>query len=99
MNLLIIMEDFMKIIFNEKEKNALTKKIYLYIFKEDNVPDEVLESAICESYCDDEHTYKTFEEIPMEYKIEAIEDCCTASGMEFEDYDDILNFFHKKCKH
>lgn len=89
----------MKILFNDEERNKLTKKIYLYMFKEDNVSEKDLESAICESYSDDEHTYNTFEEIPMEYKVEAIEDCCEASGMKFSDYDDILDFFHKKFKH
>ena len=93
------MEDFMKLVFNDEEKNDLTKKIFLYMFKEDNVPQADLERAICESYCDEEHTYNTFEEIPMEYKVEAIEDCCEASGMKFDDYDDILNFFYKKFKH
>lgn len=86
----------MKKVFTDAEKKQYTKRIFLCIFREDEVSDEDLEKAICESYSSDEVTYDSFEEIPMEFIVEAIEDCCVASGLKFECYDDILQYFYKE---
>lgn len=86
----------MKKVFTEAEKKSYTKRIFLCIFREDEVSDDTLEKGICESYSTDEVKYSSLDEIPMELKIEAIEDCCFASGLKFDSYDDILQYFYEE---
>lgn len=86
----------MKRVFTESETKFYTDKIFLDIFHEQGIENKQLEKAICESYSTDEHIYTAISEIPIELKIEAITDTCELSGLAFEDYSDILNYFYDK---
>ena len=86
----------MKKVFTESEEKFYTDKIFLDIFHEQGIDKEELEKAICESYSTDEQNYEAISDIPMDLKIEAITDTCELSGLAFEDYGDILNYFYDK---
>ena len=45
-----------------------------------------------------ENEQKFYTDIPMDMKIEAITDTCQLSGLSFDDYNDILNYFYDKYK-
>ena len=86
----------MKKVFTEQEEKIYTDRIFLDIFHEEGIDESELEQAICQSYNTDENTYNKISAIPMELKIEAITDTCELSGLAFEDYGDILNYFFDK---
>lgn len=86
----------MKKVFTESEEKFYTDKIFLDIFHEQGIDEAELEKAICESYSTDGESYASISDIPQDLKIEAITDTCELSGLAFEDYSDILNYFYDK---
>lgn len=86
----------MKKVFSENEVQFYTDKIFLDIFHEEGISNDDLEKAICESYNTEDQKYEKISDIPMEIKIEAITDTCELSGLEYESYNDILNYFYHK---
>lgn len=85
-------------VFSENEQKFYTDKIFLDIFHEQGIGEYELEKAICETYNTDETEYLRISDIPMDMKIEAITDTCQLSGLSFDDYNDILNYFYDKYK-
>ena len=86
----------MKKVFSESDVKFYTDKIFLDMFYEEGVSRNDLEKAICESYNSENHKYEKISDIPLELKIEAITDTCELSGLKYESYNDILNYFYDK---
>lgn len=78
------------------EREELIRKIFLNIFREEDVADEQLEQAICETYRMQGIDCNTVYDIPMKDKEEAIRLCCESVGLNFENFDDILNYFRER---
>ena len=84
-----------------KDEDFVTNENSLLILCEEGVEElekAELEKAICETYNTDETKYLRISDIPMDMKIEAITDTCQLSGLSFDDYNDILNYFYDKYK-
>ena len=86
----------MKKVFSESDVKFYTDKIFLDMFYEEGISRDDLEKAICESYSSDNCKYEKISDIPLELKIEAVTDTCELSGLEYESYNDILNYFFNK---
>lgn len=80
------------------EREAYIREIFLGIFKEDGISREDLEKAICESYSDEGIECKSINDIPMSEIQEAIMESCEAAGLQFDSFEDILEYFYKEDK-
>ena len=77
------------------ERENHIREIFLSMFKEDGISQAELEKAICESYCEEGFECKSIKDIPINEMKEAIIECCELAGLEFETFDDILEYFYK----
>ena len=78
------------------EREELVRKIFLNIFREEDIPEEMLEEAICETYKIQGINCETIYDIPMKDKEEAISLSCEGAGLKFENFDDILDYFRER---
>ena len=65
------------------ERENHIREIFLSMFKEDGISQE--EGFEC----------KSIKDIPINEMKEAIIECCELAGLEFETFDDILEYFYK----
>ena len=81
---------------SELNRDDRIRELFLKVFMEEGVSEEELKEAILQTYIDADFKCTTFEEIPINELETALIDCYSAGGLEFENADDILEYYDKK---
>lgn len=81
---------------SELNRDDKIRNLFLKVFQEDGVSEKELKEAILQTYIEADFKCDTFEEIPIEEIEMALIDCYSAGGLEFENADQILEYYNKK---